>query len=309
MAQSHETGNPIVTANNPITDLLAASLGPDWSVEGLAEQVIDAIAAQRSEEAQEFIFDADATTDRQSRRLLRPLLACLATKSAAEAGTPANLYGGYFSFKRPGPKGPVWIVGQFENRPGSVRVTLRRSSMSWPEQFLAFFRKVEAPLGVILNADGCREGWLQGEFFRHFRTPESGFLVNCSYCEKRVKHDLHCHLPTEMISGLKVYDLCGYYNKNLHGRSNIKRFLPAVAGGRVFLSSSAIQKLGPAPRSYLGDVLRLQGMQASLERYMILVLRKASAVDEFGHAISAVQVSSIEHELDSREFLVRISVL
>ena len=69
-----------------------------------------------------------AITDRQSRRLLRPLLACLATKSAAEAGSPVNLYGGHFSFKRPGPNGPVWILGRFENRPGNVRVTLRRSS-------------------------------------------------------------------------------------------------------------------------------------------------------------------------------------
>ena len=117
MAQSHETGNPIVTANNPITDLLGAPLGPDWTVEGLAEQVLGAIAAQRSEETQEFVLDADATTDRQSRRLLRPLLACLATKSAAEAGTLPNLYGGRLSFKRLGSEGPVWILGQFENRP------------------------------------------------------------------------------------------------------------------------------------------------------------------------------------------------
>jgi hypothetical protein len=117
-----------VTANNPITDVLGAPLSPDWTVEGLAEQVLGAIAAQGSEEAQEFVLDADATANRQSRRLLRPLLACLATKSAAEAGTSANLYGGHFSFKRPGPNGPVWILGQFENRPGSVRVTVRRST-------------------------------------------------------------------------------------------------------------------------------------------------------------------------------------
>src|SRR5215831_18553455 len=127
MAQSHETGNPLVTANNPIPELLGAPLGPDWTVEALAEQVLSAIAAQHSEATQEFILDAEGTTDRQSRRLLRPLLACLATKSAAEAGTPANLYGGQLSFKRPGPQGPVWILGQFENRPGSVRVTFRRS--------------------------------------------------------------------------------------------------------------------------------------------------------------------------------------
>jgi hypothetical protein len=128
MAQSRETGNPTVTADNPITDLLAAPLSPDWTVEGLAEQLLAVIAAQGTADVQEFVLDADATTDRQSRRVLRPLLACLATKSAAEGGTPANLYGGCLSFQRPGPKGPVWILGQFENAPGTVRVAFRRSS-------------------------------------------------------------------------------------------------------------------------------------------------------------------------------------
>jgi hypothetical protein len=128
MAQSDQTGNPIVTTNNLITDLLGAPLGPGWTVEDLSEQVLSTIAAQRSEGVQEIVLDANAITDRQSRRLLRPLLACLATKSAAEAGTPANLYGGALSFMRPGPQGPVWIFGHFENRQGSVAVTLRRST-------------------------------------------------------------------------------------------------------------------------------------------------------------------------------------
>jgi hypothetical protein len=119
-----------MSADNPITDLLAAPLSPDWTVEGLAEKLLGAIAAQQSGAGQEFILDADTTTDGQSRRLLRPLLACLATKSAAEAGTPSNLYGGHLFFKRPGPEGPVWILGTFENRPGTVRVALRRSASS-----------------------------------------------------------------------------------------------------------------------------------------------------------------------------------
>ena len=128
MAQSHESDHPIVTANNPIADLLRAPLGPGWTVEKLAEQLLGAIAAQRSGEAHEFVLNADDTTDRQLRRLIRPLLACLATKSAAEAGMVANLYGGHLSFKRPSPQGPVWILGQFENRQGNVRIALRRSS-------------------------------------------------------------------------------------------------------------------------------------------------------------------------------------
>jgi hypothetical protein len=117
-----------VTSNNPITDVLGAPLGSDWSMEGLAEQMLGVIAAQGSEKTHELVLDGAADTDRQTHRLLRPLLACLATKSAAEAGTPLNLYGGHFSFKRKGPDGPVWILGQFENRPGNVRITLHLSN-------------------------------------------------------------------------------------------------------------------------------------------------------------------------------------
>jgi hypothetical protein len=128
MAQSHETGNRTVTADNPIAELLAAPLSPDWTVEGLAEQLLGAIAARRAPESQEFIFDAEASPDGQPRRILRPLLACLATMSAAESGTPTNLYGRCLLFKRAGPEGPVWIFGQFENKPGTVRVAFRRSA-------------------------------------------------------------------------------------------------------------------------------------------------------------------------------------
>src|SRR4051812_39242796 len=130
MAQPHEAGHPLVTAHNPIADLLAAPLGSDWTVEGLAEQLLSAIASRQTtgaREDEEFVLDAETTTDHQSRRLLRPLLACLASKSAAEGGTSANLYGGCLAFQRPGHEGPVWILGWFENRPGTVRVALRRT--------------------------------------------------------------------------------------------------------------------------------------------------------------------------------------
>src|SRR5271163_2235436 len=128
MARSQEAGNPTVTAENHLTDLLAAPLSPDWTIEGLAEQLLCTIASQPKEEAKNLLLDAAATRDRQSQRVLRPLLACLATKSAAEAGTPPNLYGGQLCFKRIGPDGPVWIFGQFENNPGSVRIAFQRSS-------------------------------------------------------------------------------------------------------------------------------------------------------------------------------------
>jgi hypothetical protein len=115
-----------VTADKPITDLLSAPLAPDWTIEALADQLLTAIAARCPEQVPDLVLDAEAITDRQSRRLLRPLLACLATKSGAENGTPVNLYGGELLFERRGSEGPIWIIGQFENSPGSVRAVFRR---------------------------------------------------------------------------------------------------------------------------------------------------------------------------------------
>jgi hypothetical protein len=114
-----------MTGDNPITEFLAAPLSPDWTVEGLAEQVLDTIAMQHCEKAQEYVLDIDATVDRQTRRILRPLLACLAAKAEAETGNPVSIYGGRLVFKRSGPLGPVWIVGQFENVPAKAYAAFR----------------------------------------------------------------------------------------------------------------------------------------------------------------------------------------
>ncbi len=128
MAQPHETGDLLVTVDNPIADLLAAPLSPGWTLDELAEEILRVIAARASDQTAEFALDAAATTDRQSRRLLRPLLACLATKSAAESGTPRNLFGGPLSFQRPSHAGPVRILGQFENQSSAARVAFRLTS-------------------------------------------------------------------------------------------------------------------------------------------------------------------------------------
>lgn|SRR5487761_1294611 len=135
MAYAHQAGNPIVNADNPISDILSAPPGPDWTIDRLAEQVLSAIAMpgpKVEQKADEFVLDAESVTDRQSQRLIRPLLACLAHKSAAEAGTSPALYQGRLSFKRRGAEGPVWVVGEFENRPGAVRIRLRRSKSPAP---------------------------------------------------------------------------------------------------------------------------------------------------------------------------------
>src|SRR5947209_196818 len=105
MAQSHKASNSPVTPDNTIADLLAAPLSADWTVEALAEQVLGTIASRRAGDGQVFVLDAATITDRQSCRVLRPLIACLATKSASEGRTNPNLYSGKLFFERSGPEG------------------------------------------------------------------------------------------------------------------------------------------------------------------------------------------------------------
>ncbi len=108
-----------MTTANLLTEMLAAPLGPDWTIDRLAEDLLAMVAERDLAESDELVIDSEVITDRQTLRLMRPLIACLDTKSATEAGTLPNLYGGSIAFHRPGPEGPVWISGQFENTPGS----------------------------------------------------------------------------------------------------------------------------------------------------------------------------------------------
>ncbi|MGL4421512.1 MAG: DUF6800 family protein [Gemmataceae bacterium] len=101
---------------------MAKPLAPDWTIEAFAEQFLDAVVAHPGE----CVVDAQQLTDRQSVRLMRPLLANLATKYAEATGQPLSLYEGILSFTRNSPSGPVSIVGEFVNRPGKVHLNLSR---------------------------------------------------------------------------------------------------------------------------------------------------------------------------------------
>jgi len=113
----------MTTTTSPLLELLATPLGPNGTIDGLAEQLLARVA---TETAVELSLNFDDLTDRQSQRLIRPLLACLARMSATENGTEFTPYGGALAFTRTGLAGVVRIVGEFENRPGAVRLAFRR---------------------------------------------------------------------------------------------------------------------------------------------------------------------------------------
>ncbi|ELR63486.1 hypothetical protein C942_03617 [Photobacterium marinum] len=37
---------------------------------------------------------------------------------------------------------------------------------AWLNTFVDFFNSNSREIGVVMYAEGCREGWLQGEFYR-----------------------------------------------------------------------------------------------------------------------------------------------
>lgn len=120
--QTGQEGDNAMTANTTVRELLLAPLAAEWIIDGLADQVLHAIAAS---DDHELVLDADALSDRQARRLLRPLLACLAKRSAAPTGMPINLFRGSLTLATQGPAGPLYFAGEFDNRAGSERLVLR----------------------------------------------------------------------------------------------------------------------------------------------------------------------------------------
>ena len=154
-------------------------------------------------------------------------------------------------------------------------------NMTWIEALREFFQRIEAPLSVILNANGCREGWIQGELFRHFRPTDATFKVNCSHASNRIKHDIVCGRPVSLVAEMKVYGLHGYLEKNLYG-GNLAAYQPPSEDHRIPVTLDTILKLQPTPGSYLNHVRRLSLTADVSERLMILVLQKAATIDRFG---------------------------
>jgi hypothetical protein len=104
--------------------------------------------------------------------------------------------------------------------------------MNWTQQFRDFFTSRKEQLAEILDAGGCREGWLQGEIYLHFR--KTNLQTNAT----GKKYDLFCDAPP-MVGEIKI---CG------------GDYQPKMKG----LIISDIQKLRKSPAEY--------------QRFMILVV-------------------------------------
>ena len=118
---------PLATADNHIRELVPAPVSPDWTIDRLAEQVLCAIAARGSAEGTANSARAELPRSTSKAAYSGRSSLWLKTSRPPKQVHP-HLDRGRLLFQRPSHDGPVWIHGQFENMPGTVRVTLRRSS-------------------------------------------------------------------------------------------------------------------------------------------------------------------------------------
>lgn len=85
--------------------------------------------------------------------------------------------------------------------------------MLWLNFFEASIGAIHKPLAVVLNAGGCREGWLQAELFRAGQRYD--LKVNHHSLGKGKKADLSCGDGPQMLAEIKIVG-AGYQSKMRH---------------------------------------------------------------------------------------------
>lgn len=147
----------------------------------------------------------------------------------------------------------------------------------WFNYFREQFDNLAADLKVVLDASGCREGWLQGELFR--RSSDQDFAVNTyRYPGLGGKADLEGLRPVRsegqapMVAELKIIG-GNFAKKCLDGRNWTDDAMRIAyhrgSDERIRPSSEQVdQAFG---HSILADVRRLRTVSSRPYRYMLLV--------------------------------------
>ena len=173
----------------------------------------------------------------------------------------------------------------------------------WTDLFEEVFDSVRESLPVVLNAAGCREGWLQGEFYRRLIGRNTCFPVNTFPIGPRAKADLCGVKPPRMVAEIKICSLYEFQERNTDGHS-VGPYVPEHEGQRVDITPEQVNR---APSgSLLCDLLRSQHLEEDIEKYVILVIDKNGHPDKSGEAIQALRLTHKETTLDYDGFFVRI---
>lgn len=178
-----------------------------------------------------------------------------------------------------------------------------KSEAQWIAAWRGFFESVAEPLSNVLDAQGCREGWLQAEAFRYFRQREVALYVNYLVLPgpaglKNRKADFASYTShsddaaLEFVGELKVYGEAGFYKKNLTG-GNFQEALRRLRrdGSVTFKNIPRDRQLVAGP-GLLADYFRLVDYDAGADsptRFLMLCVRRATKPDEFGATLAKAE--------------------
>lgn len=130
--------------------------------------------------------------------------------------------------------------------------------------------RIHKPLAVVLDAAGCREGWLQGELFRAGK--KLGVCVNQRFAPGQTA-DLACGDPLEMLAEIKI-----------------------VGAWHQPKMRAAIES----------DVARLRAFKPkSVRKYMILIIPAGDDLTALGTYLGACRFSRIGFDRTWPEFRAR----
>ena len=150
----------------------------------------------------------------------------------------------------------------------SAPLIVDTSTRFWFRALSAFFRGISGNLAEVLDAQSCREAWLQGEMFRWFRKHRQvgEFWTNAFSISKRCNADIGADTPFPMRGELKVLG-ANFGHKVLTGGAlspllpHLHRPLTPTDGGLV-----------RGPWGLLPDYFRLQKVPWSPGASRLLVM-------------------------------------
>jgi hypothetical protein len=175
----------------------------------------------------------------------------------------------------------------------------------WQSRLLNSIQEMTKRLRCVFDAEGCREGWLQGELYLRHR---ERVRVNSIPIAYRAKADLSADLdvkprvricgPQPMVAELKVL-AASFQTKTITGGA-IKPFrrLPKVNGRRRVTKSAASKSLRRGPWGLIPDYLRLLEAKVPPRTEKLLVLVALTDVDEQDNWIGA-ELESVDFQAKS----------
>jgi len=173
------------------------------------------------------------------------------------------------------------------------------------EELRRFFQKIAQPLSEVLDAAGCREGWLQGELYRWFhKQPQySRFRVNSLNIGQRRTADFDADTPIPLVGELKIIGKF-YERKCITGGS-----LAAVMGRLDYPICAGDRQLVLGPWGLIPDFFRLLDFAINDNRaaFLILIIDDEGVPEgDLGRALRGINFLSQATEIPFKRGVIRI---